>query len=226
MDVDKLVVVSFSVFVALLSVVLTAFCRFHFHLVLTNSTTIENLEMEEGKEASKFTMGVTANWMQVFGRNPWLWPFPIVGKSGKPLGDGVSWLQTTLSPVLDDYVPDSVRNSVESPRPSTAVRHTMSAIKDQASEVQAENTEEQNHSSQIVVNLKVEKGRPSDVETDSSFLTSVALVRGSSMQPDDSYLREMSAKLESPGPSPMISPDGILEISLRDPHLFRRELSE
>lgn len=25
------------------------------------------------------------------GTNPWLWPFPIFGESGRPKGNGVKW---------------------------------------------------------------------------------------------------------------------------------------
>lgn len=25
------------------------------------------------------------------GTNPWLWPFPMFGESGRPKGDGVKW---------------------------------------------------------------------------------------------------------------------------------------
>ena len=31
------------------------------------------------------------NWGQIFGANPWLWPFPVFCGSGKPLGDGIYW---------------------------------------------------------------------------------------------------------------------------------------
>lgn len=31
------------------------------------------------------------NWYQIFGKNPWLWPLPILGESGKPEGNGITW---------------------------------------------------------------------------------------------------------------------------------------
>ena len=31
------------------------------------------------------------NWYQVFGKNPLLWIIPLMGKSGKPEGSGVTW---------------------------------------------------------------------------------------------------------------------------------------
>ena len=42
-------------------------------------------------------MGYYFNWVQVMGKNKWLWPFPIylnsgiIFKKGKPVGDGVLW---------------------------------------------------------------------------------------------------------------------------------------
>ena len=36
-------------------------------------------------------MGTHANWAQVFGRNPCLWFMPMMGRSGKPEGSGVTW---------------------------------------------------------------------------------------------------------------------------------------
>ena len=40
-------------------------------------------------------MGSERNWMQIFGYNKWLWPFPVFRASGKPLGDGISWPKNT-----------------------------------------------------------------------------------------------------------------------------------
>lgn len=37
-------------------------------------------------------MGFYYNWVQVFGLQMLLWPFPIfVGRNGKPSGDGILW---------------------------------------------------------------------------------------------------------------------------------------
>ena len=36
-------------------------------------------------------MGKYTNWCQVFGRNAALWFIPIMGRSGKPDGSGISW---------------------------------------------------------------------------------------------------------------------------------------
>lgn len=36
-------------------------------------------------------MGSIHNWYQILGTNKFLWPFPIFGGSGKPMGDGIYW---------------------------------------------------------------------------------------------------------------------------------------
>jgi len=38
-------------------------------------------------------MGIYYNFIQIFGKNPWLWFLPVTLKSGKPVGDGVVWPQ-------------------------------------------------------------------------------------------------------------------------------------
>jgi len=82
-----LLVFSFSV---LLLCTLTNFVKFHLKLVLENYTTIENLEREEGAK-SKFDIGRSRNWEQVFGSNPWLWWLPMHTQASRPVGDGVRW---------------------------------------------------------------------------------------------------------------------------------------
>jgi palmitoyltransferase ZDHHC2/15/20 len=36
-------------------------------------------------------MGEYYNFLQVFGKNYWLWPFPLFLDDGKPVGDGILW---------------------------------------------------------------------------------------------------------------------------------------
>lgn len=43
-------------------------------------------------------MGNYYNWVQVFGKNHYLWPFPVFLESGKPVGDGVVWPQRYQEP--------------------------------------------------------------------------------------------------------------------------------
>lgn len=70
---------------------MTMFLRLHIRLALSNKTTIENLEMKGRPYMSLYDIGAKRNWEQIFGMNRCLWPFPIFGGSGKPLGDGIYW---------------------------------------------------------------------------------------------------------------------------------------
>lgn len=67
--------------------VLFKFLYFHLALAFTNMTTIETLELAE----DVYNVSRWHNFIQVFGRNPYLWLFPIFKSSGKPVGDGVNW---------------------------------------------------------------------------------------------------------------------------------------
>lgn len=72
----------------LLSFVLTLFFKFHIKLVVSNSTTLDSITKVENE---MYDFGFERNWVQVFGRNPWVWLLPITGRSGRPVGDGVNW---------------------------------------------------------------------------------------------------------------------------------------
>ena len=74
-----------------LVVLMTAFFKFHFMLASDNKTTIENLDKLGKPFKSVYDVGQSTNWKQIFGNNPWLYPFPIFGGSGKPVGDGIYW---------------------------------------------------------------------------------------------------------------------------------------
>ncbi len=98
-----------------LSVVLTRFAYFHLTLVRNNMTTIESLEHKGTTYESlvlspvltivKYDVGVSANWQQVFGRNALLWFIPIMGRSGKPDGSGVTWpLRHGGNSIMDNHV--------------------------------------------------------------------------------------------------------------------------
>ena len=56
---------------------ITAFLKFHIMLASTNKTTIENLDKQGKPFSSEYDVGSNANWKQIFGTNPWLYPFPI-----------------------------------------------------------------------------------------------------------------------------------------------------
>eukprot|EP00340_Litonotus_pictus_P007141 CAMPEP_0170524442 /NCGR_PEP_ID=MMETSP0209-20121228/9885_1 /TAXON_ID=665100 ORGANISM="Litonotus pictus, Strain P1" /NCGR_SAMPLE_ID=MMETSP0209 /ASSEMBLY_ACC=CAM_ASM_000301 /LENGTH=113 /DNA_ID=CAMNT_0010813123 /DNA_START=850 /DNA_END=1188 /DNA_ORIENTATION=- len=66
------------------------FFKYHFQLVLGNSTTIESLD-PENKESTKFKLSYAENWAQVFGFDRTLWFFPVFSESGRPHGDGLNW---------------------------------------------------------------------------------------------------------------------------------------
>merc|ERR1719262_1752968 len=88
-------VTSLIIFVAfcmslLLICTLTNFIKFHMKLVLENYTTIENLEREEGAK-SKFDIGRSRNWEQVFGATTSQWWLPMHTQASRPIGDGVRW---------------------------------------------------------------------------------------------------------------------------------------
>jgi hypothetical protein len=85
------VIVAFA-FVTGLLITLTLFTRFHTSLIFTNKTTIETMDKRNLHGTEDYSRGIRQNWIQVFGRNPFLWPFPMTGKSGKPIGDGIVWI--------------------------------------------------------------------------------------------------------------------------------------
>jgi len=70
---------------------MTAFLKFHIMLASENKTTIENLDKQGKPFKSIYDVGIAENWKQIFGTNPWLYPFPIFCGSGKPIGDGIYW---------------------------------------------------------------------------------------------------------------------------------------
>lgn len=70
---------------------MTAFLKFHIMLATENKTTIENLDKLGKPFQSPYDVGGSKNLKQIFGNNPWLYPFPIFCGSGKPIGDGIYW---------------------------------------------------------------------------------------------------------------------------------------
>ena len=70
---------------------MTVFLKFHIMLATENKTTIENLDKLGKPFKSIYDVGASVNWQQIFGTNPWLYPFPVFCGSGKPVGDGIYW---------------------------------------------------------------------------------------------------------------------------------------
>lgn len=97
----------------LLVLTISLFFKFHVNLVLSNSTTIDNMDKKNTQKTNIYDKGSKLNWYQVFGKNKLLWLLPITGISGKPIGDGVIWTQENNN--MDEEVPGNeveVRKSV------------------------------------------------------------------------------------------------------------------
>lgn len=85
------------IIIMMLGFLLSRFTKFHIALALDNKTTIENLDQRNRNIKSVYDMGSWHNFYQIFGVNKFLWPFPILGQSGKPLGDGIYWENNTAN---------------------------------------------------------------------------------------------------------------------------------
>jgi palmitoyltransferase len=105
-----------------LSIAMTMFLRFHVSLVMANKTTIDTMDKRPVSQADQrndvrlkqFNIGPLFNFVQVFGRNPWLWLLPITGLSGKPVGDGVTW-RTVINTFAEEEIPDNEVNGRSGP---------------------------------------------------------------------------------------------------------------
>ena len=67
------------------------FVIYHINLVLSNSSTIENLDKENKDKYAKFCLSKKENIEQVFGKNKLFWLLPIISEEAKPEGDGLLW---------------------------------------------------------------------------------------------------------------------------------------
>lgn len=88
--VDGLMILSALGICGLAFFLISMFFKFHVDLVLSNRTTIENLERKRAEdtgqtanEVNQFDINKYFNWVQVFGTNKLLWFFPIPSDSGK-----------------------------------------------------------------------------------------------------------------------------------------------
>jgi palmitoyltransferase ZDHHC2/15/20 len=77
-------------------VVITMFFKFHVELVLSNSSTLDNLERQRNPNVGPniYDVGPYENFTQVFGTNAVLWPFPVAGSSSQK-ANGVVWPKNT-----------------------------------------------------------------------------------------------------------------------------------
>lgn len=87
----KVIVIFAFIIDTMICFLITAFLKFHIKLAKENKTTIENLEKKGQPFKSNFDIDPGYNLRQIFGSNPWLYPFPIFCGSGKPVGDGITW---------------------------------------------------------------------------------------------------------------------------------------
>ena len=90
-DLALFMVIGAFVLVFIASWVMTNFLRFHIKLIRENKTTIEFLEKKGEEFQSPYDVGSHRNFLQVFGRQKILWPFPVYMLGGHPVGDGVFW---------------------------------------------------------------------------------------------------------------------------------------
>lgn len=77
--------------------VISTFFKFHVDLVLSNSSTLDNLERERNPNAGPNVYDISPyeNFTQVFGTSSCLWPFPINVQSAQK-GNGVAWQKNNL----------------------------------------------------------------------------------------------------------------------------------
>ncbi|KRX05905.1 Thioredoxin-like fold [Pseudocohnilembus persalinus] len=92
------------------------FYKFHLTLVFNNSSTIENLDRKrQGSKSTgnqtNYDMGYYYNFVQVFGKDPIIWPFPFFTEMGKPVGDGVLWPQRYQEIEIDDDLENRTLNT-------------------------------------------------------------------------------------------------------------------
>ena len=144
------------VLVLFMGFVLTSFSKFHLRLVLGNMTTIENLDRE--RLEGSFDMGCAINWRQVFGSNLWLWLVPYYGRSGKPSGDGVKWPLPAVVQEMSNRNSEKTDRIHSPPRPSESI--TPPKTPDGPLNISA-------------------LGRPSEIDTDTSYLMQQALLNNS-----------------------------------------------
>ena len=73
-------------------IVISMFFKFHVELVLSNSSTLDNLERIRNPNVGPnvYDVGPYDNFTQVFGTAIYLWPFPILSTSSNQV-NGVIW---------------------------------------------------------------------------------------------------------------------------------------
>lgn len=79
--------------VLVLGFVLGSFTKFHLSLILSNNTTLENLDAKRTKTpiTREYDLGRYNNWISVFGKKKILWFLPI--SSVPMVSDGIIWMK-------------------------------------------------------------------------------------------------------------------------------------
>jgi palmitoyltransferase ZDHHC2/15/20 len=101
-SVTSLVLVVGYIIVSSFALALLVFVGFHWFLVCKGLTTIELYDLTDPVRASRvarYNLGAWNNIKNVFGSNPFYWPFPT--RYGVP-GDGLSYPRAPPRPGLDD----------------------------------------------------------------------------------------------------------------------------
>lgn len=144
-----------TVFILCLTLLLSMFSRFHFRLVLENSTTIE--KADTNLPVGLYDKGLRHNWMQIFGQDARIWLLPIYGRTGLPLGDGVIWQSKSEEQEVKNPSERSSEGTVRTPKRVSGLPNDMMNLR-QTSEAYRQ------------VQPSFVK---SDVDTDTSFITPI-----------------------------------------------------
>ncbi|CAG9314917.1 DHHC2_3 [Blepharisma stoltei] len=185
-------------FLLLLCFILTNFTKFHVKLVMKNSTTIESLD--NTAVTGNYDLKSIRNWLQVFGRNPWLWVVPYYGKSGKPVGDGVMWSHDPFQDVLENDPVESETNregAISRPPNSLSVVANSPSGRPSISDTSYEYTAEQN----VNIGRLIEQHK--ERRTRSPFVSEI--------DTETSILHKSRAEISSLTPN-----TSVLEINMRD----------
>jgi len=69
----------------------TKFLMYHLDLVKTNRTTLEDLDLQRGKQLPEYSQGSYSNYLQVCGEPNLIWLCPFFTQQSSPTIDGFNW---------------------------------------------------------------------------------------------------------------------------------------
>mmetsp|Transcript_26369 Transcript_26369/g.26006 ORF Transcript_26369/g.26006 Transcript_26369/m.26006 type:complete len:233 (+) Transcript_26369:288-986(+) len=186
------------IFLLLLCSILTTFTKFHVKLIMKNSTTIESLD--NTASTGNYDLKSARNWLQVFGRNPWLWIVPYYGKSGKPVGDGITW---SLDPFQDVLENDPVESEINREGANLHPPNSLSVIDNSPSERQSISDSSYEFTAEQNVNISRLIEQSKERRTRSPFVSEI--------DTETSILHKSRAEISSLTPN-----TSVLEINMRD----------